>query len=235
MKQLAIFDIDGTIFRSSLTIELLESLIEEGVFPQEAGRVYARAARAWLDRKGSYDEYVQGTIKAFDTYLKGVPKARVLRIARNVVAFQKDRVYRYTRDLLIRLKKQGYYLVAISHSSATVAHDFGKRMGFDKVYGRLHEVDAHGRFTGKHLFVDTIDDKANLVKHLMENRGYSLKGSIGVGDTESDIRFLEMVEQPICFNPNLKLYRHAKQKRWTVVVERKDVIYVMNKGRSSTR
>jgi len=35
MKKLAIFDIDGTIFRSSLTIELLESLIEEGVFPLE--------------------------------------------------------------------------------------------------------------------------------------------------------------------------------------------------------
>jgi phosphoserine phosphatase len=119
--------------------------------------------------------------------------------------------------------------VAISHSSATVAHDFGKYMGFDKVYGRLHEVDKRGRFTGKHLFVDTIDDKANLVKHLVDKKGYSLKGSIGVGDTESDIRFLELVEQPICFNPNLKLYKHAKRHGWTIVVERKDVIYVMNK------
>ena len=37
--------------------------------------------------------------------------------------------------------------------------------------------------------------------------------------------FLEMVENPICFNPNEKLYTEAKRQGWKVVVERKDVIY----------
>ncbi|GAI32477.1 unnamed protein product, partial [marine sediment metagenome] len=34
---------------------------------------------------------------------------------------------------------------------------------------------------------------------------------VGVGDTESDIAFLKMVEKPICFNPNKKLYQYAKR------------------------
>jgi phosphoserine phosphatase len=48
---------------------------------------------------------------------------------------------------------------------------------------------------------------------------------VGVGDTESDISFLELVEKPICFNPNKRLYTYAKRNDWKVVVERKDVIY----------
>jgi phosphoserine phosphatase len=46
-----------------------------------------------------------------------------------------------------------------------------------------------------------------------------------VGDTEGDVAFLELVTEPIAFNPNKELYRHAKRMGWKVVVERKDVIY----------
>jgi phosphoserine phosphatase len=45
------------------------------------------------------------------------------------------------------------------------------------------------------------------------------------GDTESDIPMLELVEIPIAFNPNKKLFEHAKARGWRTVVERKDVIY----------
>jgi len=34
-----------------------------------------------------------------------------------------------------------------------------------------------------------------------------------------------MVDKPIAFNPNSKLYRYAKRAGWKIVVERKDVIY----------
>ena len=65
----------------------------------------------------------------------------------------------------------------------------------------------------------------HLLKRAVEKEGLTLVGSVGVGDTESDIPFLELVEKPICFNPNLKLYKHAKREGWKVVVERKDVVY----------
>ena len=59
----------------------------------------------------------------------------------------------------------------------------------------------------------------------MEKENLTLAGSIGVGDSESDIAFLKLVERPICFNPNNKLYKYAKSHKWEVVVERKDVVY----------
>ena len=52
-----------------------------------------------------------------------------------------------------------------------------------------------------------------------------LEDSVGMGDTLSDVGFLEMVETPIAFNPNRGLFEVARQRGWPIVVERKDVIY----------
>ena len=90
---------------------------------------------------------------------------------------------------------------------------------------KKYEVDKNNKFTGKALFTDLIDNKNKILKRAVEKESLSLKGSVGVGDTESDIAFLKMVERPICFNPNKKLYTRAKRSGWKVVVERKDMIY----------
>jgi phosphoserine phosphatase len=98
-------------------------------------------------------------------------------------------------------------------------------LGFDKVYGQIYEIDKKKRFTGKVLYLDLIIDKAKVLKRAIEKENLTLRDSFGVGDTESDIAFLKMVENPICFNPNKKLYQYARGKGWKIIVERKDVIY----------
>ncbi len=224
-KKLAIFDIDGTIFRSSLLIELVEALIEEGVFKPGVAKKYEGDKKKWLDRKGDYEVYIMSVIVAFQRALKGVQYKDFLRVAKKVVAKHKDRVYRYTRDLVRDLRRKGYYMVAISHSPRGIVGLFATHMGFDKIYGLFYEVDAKERFNGKILFRDLMLDKAQVVRRVMERQGLTLKGSVGVGDTESDISFLRLVERPICFNPNARLFTAARRHGWKVVVERKDVVY----------
>ena len=225
MKKVAIFDIDGTIFRSSLLIEITEALIQEGLFPKEAKNVYAKAYEDWANRKDSYDKYIGAVIKAFEENIKGIKYNDFLRIAKKVIAFHKNRVYRYARDLVKELKKKNYYLLAISNSPKSILDEFCKHLGFNKVYGRLYEFNKNKRFTGKVLYDELIEDKAKILKRAVEKENLTLKDSIGVGDSESDIAFLKLVEKPICFNPNSKLYQHAKLAKWKIVVERKDVIY----------
>mgnify|MGYP001599791473 CR=1 FL=1 len=65
-KKVAVFDIDGTIFRSSLLIELTDALIQEGIFPESITKIYARAYKNWLERKDSYEKYIQAVVRAFD-------------------------------------------------------------------------------------------------------------------------------------------------------------------------
>ncbi len=227
MRKVAIFDIDGTIFRSSLLIQIVERMIEEKIFSTGMAQSFARQKFAWLDRKGDYDAYIMAVVKVFRENVKGLPYHEFNRIGREVVAEQKDRVYRYTRDLITELKKKGYFLLAVSHSPKGVLDHFCKRLGFDKVYGLVYEIGPSDRFTGEVADEHLMMNKALVVKRAVEREELTLKGSIGVGDTESDISFLELVSEPICFNPNAKLYAHAKRNKWKVVVERKDVVYEM--------
>ncbi len=224
-KRVAIFDIDGTIFRSSLLIELVNRLVEEGVFPKGAGQEFAREKLAWLDRKGDYEKYIAAVVRAFIGNIKGVSYKEFAGIAEEVVAEQKDRVYRFTRDLVKTLKKKGYFLLAVSHSPKGVLDHFCKRSGFNKVYGLMYEIGPTDRFTGRVFEESFMLNKALVVQRAVAKEGLTLAGSLGVGDTESDIPLLELVEEPICFNPNAKLYAHARRNNWRVVVERKDVVY----------
>ena len=224
-QKVAVFDVDGTIFRSSLLIELVDELIKDEVFPPDASRTFEREHRQWLDREGDYEAYLEGVIKVFRKHLKGVKLDAFLEASDRVIRAQSKRTYRYTRDLLAELKGKGYFLLAVSHSPKAILDMFCPRLGFDKTYGMFYEVGPQELFTGTVADEHLILNKANILKRAVEREGLTLKKSIGVGDTESDIPFLEMVERPICFNPNMKLYRYAKRMDWEVVVERKDVIY----------
>lgn len=225
IKKVAIFDIDGTIFRSSLLIELTDALIQEGVFPAKARRNYARAYKNWLERRDVYEKYIEAVVRVFRQHIKGVDRLDFLKVAKKVIAFHKNRVYRYTRDLVKELKSKNYYLLAISHSPRELVEGFCENLGFIKVYGQIYEFDKKKKFTGRVLHLDLILDKSSILKRALEKENLTLKGSVGVGDTESDIPFLKMTEKPICFNPNQKLYQYAKRAGWKMIVERKDVIY----------
>ncbi|MBI2035978.1 MAG: HAD family phosphatase [Candidatus Liptonbacteria bacterium] len=224
-RSVAIFDIDGTIFRSSLLVELTEALIQSGIFTPSVRKIYGRAYKNWLNRKGPYEQYIAKVVEAFEAHIKGVRSADFLAVAEDVVKFHQNRIYRFTRDLLAELKKKNYYLLAISHSPKEILDRFGKELGFDKIYGRIYELDKRDKLTGRVLYTDFISDKAKVLERALAVEDITLKNSVGVGDTESDIGFLKMVENPICFNPNAELHKYAKKSNWKIVVERKDVIY----------
>jgi HAD superfamily hydrolase (TIGR01490 family) len=224
-QKVAVFDVDGTIFRSSLLISLVNHLVETGAFPKNAERVYARAHLRWLDREGDYEEYIQAVINAFQKHLKGVKYRVLANAAEDVVDVQERHVYRYTRDLIADLNRKGYFLLAVSHSPKTILDKFCPRLGFDKIYGSIYEIGPQECFTGEVTDAHLIYNKANILKRAIEKENLTLENSIGVGDTEADISFLDMVAEPICFNPNKKLYRYARRMGWKVVVERKDVVY----------
>ncbi|PIR38336.1 MAG: HAD-IB family hydrolase [Candidatus Zambryskibacteria bacterium CG10_big_fil_rev_8_21_14_0_10_42_12] len=224
-KKVAIFDIDGTIFRSSLLIEVVEALIDKGIFPDTARKTYIRAQKAWHDRTGSYEDYIDKVVASFLKHIKGVYYKDFINTAEEVVEREKFTVYRYTRDLIAELKKKKYFLLAISQSPKGILDKFCKHLGFDKVYGRFYETGPMDAFTGRVVDEHLIGNKANIVWRAVEKENLTLKDSIGVGDTEGDIPVLELVDRPICFNPNALLYKWAKKSGAEVIVERKDVVY----------
>lgn len=221
-KPLAVFDIDGTIFRSSLLIQLTLALVHNNIFPESARRQIELKERLWGDRKGSYDEYITEVIEVFMKFLKGKKATDIQRVSKKVIAEQKDRVYVYTRDLLKKLRTT-HCLVAISGSPASMVSLFKEPWNFDFAFGMQYEMKK-GLYTGI-ISENPVKDKKAFLLRFIKDHSFSLQGSVGVGDTESDAPFLSCVQHPIAFNPNQKLLRYAQRKGWTIIVERKDVVY----------
>ena len=220
------FDIDGTIFRSSLLIELVEALISEEYFPTTARKEYEKEFIHWQNREGDYDAYIEKVIQTYLKHIKGVPLDEIIDVSNRVLEFKKRRVYRFTRNLITQLKKT-HFMLAVSHSPFHIVEPFARDLGFDKVYAVWYEVNDKGLLTGIMEHRDLILHKDKIIHRAIEKENLKLTGSVGVGDSEGDISMLKMVKRPIAFNPDSKLYRVAKRNKWNIVIERKNVIHTL--------
>lgn len=154
--------------------------------------------------------------------VKSIDPKEYFTIVESVFDEYKDQTYAYTRSLLDKLKAEGYTLIAISGSQQEIIERMASHYGFDYVVGSTLE-QINGKFTGK---IDTpIFDKAKVLKKIIQEHGLDTKGSIAVGDSSSDIPMFELVENPIVFNPDKKLFKVAKEHHWKIVVERKNMTY----------
>jgi HAD superfamily hydrolase (TIGR01490 family) len=225
----AVFDIDGTIFRSSLFLEIVYRAVEKGILPRSIKQDITEAKDAWLKRRHSnaYEEFIMTTVKSFDRNFAGADASKMREVAREVVDEYHQYTYVFTRDLLETLKAKGYFLIAITGSIEEVAVEFTKRYGFDYVRPTYLYKDDNGKYTGGFSAADS-DKQAELNKIINEN-SLVLKGSYAIGDSGSDISMLGLVDNPIAFNPDKNLFNAAVEKGWQIVIERKNMIYQMEK------
>ncbi len=231
MKRFAVFDIDGTIFRSSLVLEAVYALIRKGVFPEKARAEFDSQLEGWRTRKdaNSYDDYIDAVVDTFGRYVRGLNEKTFQLVAKTVVDEQKNYTYVYTRDLVRRLKREGYVLVAISGSPRELVEPFTAEYGFDITRSTIYNVE-NGVYTGTRTAMHTGKDK--LLKDIANEFDLNLSDSIGVGDTRGDIALLSTVSNPIAFNPDKDLLAAAKRHDWPIVVERKNVVYELKPGES---
>ena len=221
-KKLAVFDMDGTLFRNSLLIELHWKLIKEGVFPESVRAEVDQYYWAWVNRDGSYDDYLDKVIETYHQHIKGVPFEAIEKIAQEVVERQSSIVYVFTRDLIESLRET-HTLLALSGSPKVMVSAFTKKWNFDHAIGTIFEI-KDGLFTGEidEIFVHR---KEETLRKFMDEHGFSKEGSVGVGDTRSDVGLFNVVERAICINPEKELWEKAQKEDWEVYVERKNVIY----------
>jgi phosphoserine phosphatase len=198
--------------------------VDEGVFSERVREELSRDYYAWVERRGSYETYDELVVELFLRELEGVSVAALRRYAIVEVEAHGRRLHIYTRDMARRLKEAGYHLIAISGSPQEILDLFLKPLLFDRSWGTVLAQDDRGRYTGEMLH-NPFRNKRAVLERFMQDAGVGLDGSVGMGDTLSDVGFLEMVTTPIAFNPNRSLFEVARRSGWPIVVERKDVIY----------
>lgn len=228
-NKIAIFDIDGTIFRKNLHFVLINELVFRGAFPKSVKYKLVDVYSEWIEHKGTYERYRLALVDLYSKHIRGCKKEDVLKASQEVIRFHEKRTYIFAENLIKYLKKENYNIIAISGSPVEVVEEYNrKHLKFDKVFGSVYEIDKGGSYTGEDIFEPT-RNKGEVAKQYAFENGIDFEGSYGIGDTESDASFLELVENPIVFNPNQNLKEIAEKNNWKIVVEKKDVIYEINK------
>ncbi len=228
MKKFAVFDIDGTLIRWQLYHAIADELAKSGHIDAETYTNIREARFVWKKRThdDSFKAYEDQLVIAYRLLLTELTVPRFELAANAVFEEYKDQVYVFTRDLIKDLKQQGYLLLAISGSQSEIVQKIAEYYDFDDFVGSYYHREK-GRFTGK---IDlTVFHKDKVLQELMAKHNLTLKNSVAVGDSNSDIPMMELVERPIAFNPEKTLLAHAQKASWEIVVERKNVIYKLER------
>lgn len=225
-KKVAVFDIDGTLFRSGLQREVFYELTKMGIVSQDMIDESTDKFRKWRHRihGNAFEEFDMVMVNAMDSTLPHLRVSDYEEAAHKVIEKRADNVYVYTRDLIKSLKKKGYFLLAISGSQHELVGPFAKKYGFDAWTGQEWEKDTKLEFfTGKRTYTHT--GKEKILQTFLDNHDLTMKDSVAVGDSGGDISILSIVDHPIAFNPTYDLLEAAIEKGWKIVIERKNTSF----------
>lgn len=227
-RKFAVFDIDGTLFRSGLYREVVFELMKDSVISADIIERTEEKLREWRHRTHSraFEEFELALTSGLDSQLKSIKTSDYDKAAQRVIEAQADNVYVFTRDLLKRLKNEGYFTIAISGSQLELVEPFAKKYGFDDWTGQWWERGDE-YFTGR--ITKTHTGKDVLLQAFIDKHGLTLEDSWAIGDSNGDVGMLRMVEHPVVFNPTHELMKTAMEDNWDIVVERKNVIYELEK------
>ena len=223
-RKFAVFDIDGTLIRWQLYHAVVDRLAKQNLLGKDAGSKLRQARMHWKQREHpeAFREYELELIAIYEEAFEHLSAQAFDRATQEIITEYGSQTYTYTRQLITRLKDQGYYLLAISGSHNELIEKICKQYGFDDWVGTSYER-SNDRFTGNKSVAS--HNKKAVLGRLIEKHNLSLVDSLAIGDSGSDIAMLQIVEQPIAFNPDQKLYQAARQNGWKIVVERKNVVY----------
>ncbi len=227
MKKFAVFDIDGTLYRWQLYYSIVFELRKQGAFSEKVARDIDEQYRKWQGKEASWADFSKPVVDAFLKNLGSIDVDEYRKACETVMQNESHKVYAYTLNLLRQLKKDGYTLVAITGSQHDIAQPFADKYGFDYCYGEVYST-VEGKFSGDVALVYNRKDEI-VHKFLQEHPDHSLKGSVGIGDSHWDEKMLRLVERPIAFNPDEGLFAIAKERGWSIVIERKNIAYRLEK------
>lgn len=231
MNKIAVFDIDGTIYREAMSFIVAEELLIRYDFSEERG-LLDQARHAYKSRGSTeaYWSYNKTILDVFKKMLVQTTPDMLDEVIQGLLATKRDYCYAYTTQLVRQYKDEGRTLIAISGSIANIVEPFAKSLGFDYVVASGLEI-IDGAFTGERSS-ETKYGKDQMLRDLVAEHGLTLEDSIAVGDTHRDISMLAVADQAIAFNPNAALYEEAEKRGWNIVLERKNMIYELGSDSS---
>lgn len=220
-KQIALFDVDNTIYQGYVIFPLAELQAKEGLILTDCYEQLQRDKWAHLSKEIDYETFARDAMRhwTIGLGLTGKPYLTILDHAEMFLRDSWNNFYPYFSRVVHMINHEyDIYLVTAEPQFVTEA--------IEKIF-LLPQSSAHSSFevvndvfTGKADVLDTSQEKNRAIERLLGNR--DMQGSIAFGDSESDIDMLEKTKFQVCIEleeeseTNKKLLEHAGPRGWNI-------------------
>jgi HAD superfamily hydrolase (TIGR01490 family) len=212
----AFFDLDKTIISRSSTLAFGPPFYRHGLLSR--GDVIRSALAQLMFRAGGASHQRMEKIRDQVSQLcRGWPADRVAEIVTlHLPDLILPHVYAEAQALLTQHRSAGQDVIIVSTSGQEMVAPIGALLGAASVIATRMEV-ADGHYTGQVEFYAYGQAKADQVRELAAERGYSLPDCYAYSDSVTDLPMLEAVGNPRVVNPDRALRRIAVQRGWPVL------------------
>lgn len=207
-KTCAIFDLDGTIIRTSSEQVFLSTLLSQGEIP--IPNILAWAAYFLKVKSLS-------VAKTNKVYLRGLEMQRVEEIAhRCFVETLRPSIAPHISELIHAHRAEGRTVALMSGSLSILVRPFHEHFQTDLMVA--HELETvDGRFTGQRASLHPYgENKAKLAEQLAAEHELDLSRSYAYGNHHTDAHKLALFGHPVAVNPDRKLRKIAKENGWQI-------------------
>ncbi|HEV8277899.1 MAG TPA: HAD family hydrolase [Streptosporangiaceae bacterium] len=212
----AFFDLDKTIISRSSTLAFGPPFYRNGLISR-GDAVRGTLAQMAFRFGGASHQRMEKIRDRVSQVCRGWPADRVAEVVtRNLHDLIVPLVYAEAQALLTQHRLAGQDVVIVSTSGQEVVAPIGVLLGVSSVIATRMEV-TDGRYTGQVEFYAYGEAKAEQVRALAAERGYSLPHCYAYSDSVTDLPMLEVVGNPRAVNPDRALRRIAQQRGWPVL------------------
>lgn len=222
------FDIDGTVSRNDCLELLMLEIAKKDLLACTKEEIFEKTRELWKSRELDFDNYLKIVIALIPS-LKFFSYDILKKIAHDAIQSHGSYYYLFSWMLLLKLKILGYHLIAVSGAPEFMIQMYLNRVGiFPSEINGSKYLFENNVFTGE-VDISILKNKGDFIVNKYQNL-YDLKRCIALGDTVSDASMFQKVGHSIAINPSRSLATLAKQNRWPIVLERKDLILFFPDG-----
>ena len=211
---LAVFDMEGTVVDSNVVESYLWLRLAElpfGEWPEELSRVAGRLPKYLGAERRYRGEFLRHFYRRYGgASADGIERLVDERVSELILHRLSPAAVRRVREH----KRAGHRTVLITGALECFVRPLQPL--FDEIVPTRLEV-RDGRYTGDLVTPPLVGEarSAWLVSHATAG-GFDLKRSYAYADSHSDLPLLKAVGNPVAVNPDVALYRVARNRRWPV-------------------
>ena len=215
-NEIAFFDIDGVLVKGFSLLDFVKFLEKRKIIKPEFFKKMLTLLADYKDKKIGYQKFAYDAVKIYSSSIKGKKQSEIENLAKEFIKSGEFSLIPYSKkvfDLINDYRKT----VAITGSPIELVKAMRDIFNFDEIYAS-ELILKNNIYSGKvKLNLALAGEKERLITQYFKKN--SFKNSVGFGDSESDIPFLEKVNYPVIINSDDKLKAIAESKGWLIINE----------------